>query len=1493
MLSFGNLMANVRPVAREGYFTPDARVLLLLPLHHVLPLAGSLMAPLFAGSTIVFATSLAGEELLATLKTHAITTIVGVPRFYDLLHRALRERIDASPIARALFALARRLRSRAFSRAGLRLGAPQVRRRAPASDLRRRRAQPRDRRDVRRARLPHVRGLRDDGVRADDHASRACATIKLGSCGQALDGCEVRIEESGEIVVRGPNVMMGYYGRPDATRAILRDGWLHTGDLGRLDEEGFLYVTGRLKEILVLASGKKVDPATIEAALQAATPAVREAGVFLDGDALHALVVPNWEALPMTDRGTAEAWLRREVLDPYNNAVSPYRRVARLTLASDELPRTRLGKLRRHLLEPIAQRIAQAAAEPDRAAAAGDAVVARLVAFLGQHGHRGVTRGEPSRRRPGHRLAGPRRAVGLRRARLRRRPPRDAAGGVRDRRRPGALRGAVQEGRARAPPRSRGPRSCTPRSDRPSRAAASGTASSCTARASPCGSSSASARAGPSDLPAEPFILAPNHQSYLDGLFVSAYLRPRAVLRTLFYAKERHVRRWWLKFLARRSNTIVISPAEGFLGSLQKLAAGLKRGNNLMIFPEGTRSRDGALGPFKDSYAILARELDVPVVPVVIDGAHAVLPAGRHFPRLLRRISVTYLEAVRPLAGEEAAQLQRARARAHRGGARSRPRRSRGLSDPLRTASRPVKPTEAATPLSLSSQRDEGIGSEELHQLVERLDRRRRDRRSRPRPSCRSRLLASPIAVVPFSTVLRSPSVTTFAVRRSARAGRRPRGVRPGTSRSPRATRPRPGRRVPRASAGGWSPRRRASTGRPTPSRAASEAAAGHEHLEPPDAALEVGVHPLQVAGDLAAHSGDQRRPVSSVGATAAPPKLRAFTPSLAFTTSSTRLDQLGLQLPGAGGEALEAGPRRRGRVVHLPAGRVCSAAQLGELADAPPGRVVQLVVQTPHLSSRSIAVATSGRRSVSGTSPQPVELRRGTRQIFSATSSAPERSFASPSALAAVFCRCILPRFRLRSRRRPCPRSSRMASDYGLDRFDEALHGIEPGPSFSRPAAAAGSGVGGRLRESAEGRCSPRRRRRRGAPRARRRSSASSPGRARRPVRRRRRSSPRRVCDAKARRSASEAGEAAFDAGAPPARARSRSREAMPSIVEATLCLPAVDRLPQGLGRTAGGLQALASVRPAVFGLLLQVAERRAEVVAFPARRPRFRGRLGSPATPSPPSRLRRSARGRRGLFSTTSRSSTACATSSTSAAIAARRRPASSMSCPEATSIFRTGLRPACPLVRSLRAAPRPSALISPACFAIESSRGVTRGSTCCSFSRVVRSSSASVNSSSLRGPEADRLEQVADRARHALRGDEPRHLRAESAGGRRIPCASSRSPRPLLGQARQGVAQHGRQVVAERVGLVARVGGRAARICRPSRSAISPPARPSRRASRSAELTGEPVQRPAAACVIAVLISSSACSIVLAASPVISSESRASASRARRGRRPAPAP
>jgi long-chain acyl-CoA synthetase len=143
--------------------------------------------------------------------------------------------------------------------------------------------------------------------------------IKFGTVGPPIDGVEVRIASDGEILCRGPNVMQGYYNKPEETReAIEADDWFHTGDIGELDADGYLRITGRKKEIIVLSNGKNVAPQAVERALKASRY-VSEVVVFGDHlPALIALVVPDFEQVT--------AWLRERGLPPVTNdeiAASP------------------------------------------------------------------------------------------------------------------------------------------------------------------------------------------------------------------------------------------------------------------------------------------------------------------------------------------------------------------------------------------------------------------------------------------------------------------------------------------------------------------------------------------------------------------------------------------------------------------------------------------------------------------------------------------------------------------------------------------------------------------------------------------------------------------------------------------------------------------------------------------------------------------------------------------------------------------------------------------------------------------------------------------------------------------------------------------------------------------------------------------------------------------------------------------------------------------
>ena len=160
---------------------------------------------------------------------------------------------------------------------------------------------------------------------------------KPGSVGLPIANVEVRIVNPddkgvGEVAVRGPTVMKGYEQAPAETAEAIRDGWFHTGDLGCLDRDGYLYLTGRIKELIVTPAGQNVYPEEV------CIIGIRRDGE--EGESLHAVVVPDFESLKAQKIFDAPTYIRDE-LTRIAQTLPPYKRVTGLTIVKDPLPRTR------------------------------------------------------------------------------------------------------------------------------------------------------------------------------------------------------------------------------------------------------------------------------------------------------------------------------------------------------------------------------------------------------------------------------------------------------------------------------------------------------------------------------------------------------------------------------------------------------------------------------------------------------------------------------------------------------------------------------------------------------------------------------------------------------------------------------------------------------------------------------------------------------------------------------------------------------------------------------------------------------------------------------------------------------------------------------------------------------------------------------------------------------------------------------------------------
>ncbi len=644
MLSCKNILYNVDAVSKSvPIFQKDRNVMILLPLYHAFPLIGSMMAPLYVGGTACIADGMTAESVLDTLNRGQVSIIIGVPRLYDMLAKGVMAQINASKVTKFIYKMANVIGSDALSKMIFQ--------------------------KVHKKFGGHVEYLVSGGAALSDATAEVFKTLgfyvlegygmtetapmicftrpgerKIGCVGRPLPGIEVKIDENGEICVKGDNVMQGYYQREQETADIIRDGWLHTGDRGIFGKHG-LKITGRLKEIIVTPNGKNINPEELELDLLHFSTIFKEVGIFMKDDLLQAVIRPEMSELRDKYIENMEKVIKG-VMAEFNQTQPSYKRIKQFHIISSELPKTRLGKVQRFRLADLIQAPEQneeeeiasqsktyltlkqyIESETGRPARTDDhfeidlamdslsriALVAFVqstfgVALVEEQLDNLNTLGLLSayieeKQQDGQQAQ---HNISWKSILLDRIPEINLP-------KPGFihfLSNTICDFLVRIVYR-------------------------CKAK-------------GQANIPNEPCIIVANHRSALDGVFITSQMKLDQVRKTYFFAKAKHWKSKFARFMARKNNVILMDINKNLTASLQQMSAALKKGKNVIIFPEGTRSKNKKLNDFKDTFAILSHTLNVPVVPVTIEGSERAVFNNTSLPRFMTRINVNFMQPIYP-----------------------------------------------------------------------------------------------------------------------------------------------------------------------------------------------------------------------------------------------------------------------------------------------------------------------------------------------------------------------------------------------------------------------------------------------------------------------------------------------------------------------------------------------------------------------------------------------------------------------------------------------------------------------------------------------------------------------------------------------------------------------------------------------------------------------------------------------------------------------------
>ena len=466
--------------------------------------------------------------------------------------------------------------------------------------------------------------------------------IMPGSAGKILPGIEVKIADDGEIIARGRNVMKGYYKRPEATtETIDKDGWIHTGDLGEIKND-YLYVTGRKKEMIVLSNGKNINPIEIEQWIMGKTNLIQEIVVAEIDSVLTAVIYPNFQKISEEKVTNIKETLKWGVIDSYNGKAPNYKKILDIRIVQEEMPKTKIGKIRRFMIPEMLK-----AKENDNIVIEEPKFeeYTMLKEYLVKVKKKPVT--------PFAHIELDLGMDSLDMVELL--TYLESTFGIKASEEL-IIENSTVEKLAVYIKENRGENKVEevnwneylnkdidvelPKSNIVTKIgkAILWIVFKLYIRVK---------KEGTENITTDPVIYAGNHQSFLDA-FLFNHVVPTNVLNNVYYlAKVKHFSKGYMKTLGENSNVILVDINKNLGEVLQTLAMVLRSGKSVAIFPEGARTRDGKMLEFKKAFAILAKELNIPIVPFGIKGAFEAFPSNSKFPKS-SNVEIRFFERIEP-----------------------------------------------------------------------------------------------------------------------------------------------------------------------------------------------------------------------------------------------------------------------------------------------------------------------------------------------------------------------------------------------------------------------------------------------------------------------------------------------------------------------------------------------------------------------------------------------------------------------------------------------------------------------------------------------------------------------------------------------------------------------------------------------------------------------------------------------------------------------------